>query len=161
MELTVYNIPDWLQPPKLDRGSLYTDGDMKGVFRLMRSGMTLLDICEAPGMPDYRDLLAFIMENPDLRSEFLRAKADRTHALQEKLLVEAEGGRGEIPNDVSRSALLVKTIMWQMEKDNPDEYGPRQNIEVTHTYDISEAMKKAQERHERLRLERIEKEINP
>ena len=132
---------------------------MEKALDAVMSGMTLIDICEDDDMPDHRELRIYIMRDPQLRTRFQEARDISSEYTQDRLITEAKGGDGEIPDEVQRSALVVKTMMWQIEKMSPERYGPRQQVDVTHTYDISKAMEKAQKRLEQNREKTIEGEV--
>ncbi|GAF70685.1 unnamed protein product, partial [marine sediment metagenome] len=102
-----------------------------------------------------RELRIYIMRDPMLRTRFQEARDISSEYSHDRLIKEAKGGDGEIPDEVQRSALVVKTMMWQIEKMSPERYGPRQQVDVTHTYDISKAMERAQLRLEQSRAEKV------
>lgn len=152
--IKIMELPTWLQPPRLSyaRYDTYTEATLEKAFFHLRGGVSIVDICEDADMPDYRELLGYIMRNPSLKEKYYEAQETGAEILAENVLVEARGGNKEIPDEVSRSALIVKALMWKAEKQSPKRYGPRTQTEVTYTYDLSEAMRKAQERFDKARV---------
>lgn len=110
-------------------------------------------------MPELKDLLRHFHSDPVLQDRYYEAQSIGAEVLAEETDDLVVGNdEAEIPMDPQRLGQVVNYRKWLISKRNK-RYRETQQLEVTQTLDISEAMAKASERVEQLRLKREEKVI--
>lgn len=139
------NVPAWMQPPKQDTSTLYTEWTWEEILRRVSEGQFLTHICKDPTMPqDYGRLLRWIMNDDSRKADYYHAQSIGTEMMVENALEVSEGA--ESAEDVQRSKLRVDTIKWVVGARNRVRYGDIKQVEQTVKIDISDAMSKAQQR---------------
>jgi len=144
--ITMTGVPAWLQPPKVDTTSLYTEWTWEEILRRVSEGESLASMCkDDPTMPpDVGRLTRWIMKNPERKQLYYEAQEIGTEylvALAEKIAAGNDG-----LEDVQRSTLRVNTIKWIVGARNRGRYGDIKQVEQTVTVNISEAMQNAKQR---------------
>ncbi len=126
------------------------------------SGERLMAICKQDRMPKEATVMRWLNEDENFRNRFLDCQRIRalldTELMQsiadgdtkvsiEKVVVNNDGKEEtvsvEVPEDVQRSALRVKTIQWRAAKLLPKVFGDKIQQEHTLTGDLAELLKSA------------------
>lgn len=162
-------IPDWLQQPAPTRRTIDTiprlprskEGRelevaeynlvLPRVLEAVYEGSTLdralkeLPIHVSPG-----GFMRWLKANPTNLALYNEAKELRTEVWAGRIIDHATGQSEDnpntIPEDVSRSKLIVETYKWLMQSDNRKQYGDVKQIDFGGTISITAALQEAQGR---------------
>jgi len=147
------DLPAWLAPrPEFSRD------DLGGLLGYLRNGKSLTAFCRDRSI-DPGTLRRWIHDDIERLNLYRDAQSLGAELIEDQLLDISDGTDSQIPNDIQRDALRVKTRQYLLEVWNRDRYGNKARVEVGVTVDITGAMREAQQRVERLRGRTFEGEV--
>lgn len=132
------------------RPSLYSRELAETICLLMANGNSLAQIVKMPGMPARATINRWILEKPEFRELYTRARddlvqfwADETIEIADDksgdtILQSSERGEFITPNsaNVARDKLRVDARRWLISKLAPGQYGDKPTVEVQNNQTI-------------------------
>ena len=121
------------------------------VYELMREGMSIASILKLPEMPSSQVFFKWKAGDPQIASDYARAREDRADLWAEEILTIADDSSGdwvefETPDGrvkrrldsehVRRSRLKVDARKWLVSKHHPRTYGDRVAVDLDAKVDL-------------------------
>lgn len=103
------------------RPTLYTPELGEEICQQLLEGNSLLKIVEADGMPTYRTVLRWVLNNDAFCHSYTRAREQQPDAILDKGLAELHDAQGK--DAVLAAARKVEVLIKLAEKQNPRKYG--------------------------------------
>lgn len=111
------------------------------ILDLYLAGKTIAEICNLEGFPDDVELWRELRSDVEFYSQWKGLNSYRAHALAENTISVAES-----EPDPLRAALKIRTKQWIAGKLDPDTWGERLDVKVSHTHQLQIALKDATNR---------------
>lgn len=131
---------------KMGRPKAYTPELAKEVIKRYSNGESITNICKDEHMPAFSTVYLWVEDYPDFSQAFTRAKKIHAHSLAEQSnqIVDDESrdiietAKGPMPNHaaVQRDRLRLGHRQWLAAKLNREEYGEKQDINITGQLDV-------------------------
>lgn len=96
------------------------------ILDLYVEGQALKKICTLGEMPNYRTVLRWIRDNPEIRDQFQKARAARAIDFEERALELAENLIGK--DDAVGERLRFDIFKWAAEVGDPTQYGKKVTV---------------------------------
>jgi len=106
-------------------------GDL--IVQKIVNGVAMSDLSKVPGFPDLHTLSIWRSKNSDFDLAIREARRVRAELMRDNALQVAESADGELSEIVAGKRLLVDTLKWAAEKDDPEIYSARQRVDATVT----------------------------
>lgn len=123
------------------RPSDYTPEIAETICLLLSGGESLRSVCSDEGMPCKQTVLRWIIQRPEFRDQYVRAKTEGAEAIAEELFDIADDGTNDWMErmdkegnaigwqlngeHVQRSKLRIDTRKWYLSKIMPKKYGDK------------------------------------
>ena len=148
------DMPPELIPEKRHAGPPYFAHHLQMVMDLVVTGSTVAEILrDNPTWFLYTDLMKIIHSDPELMNMFHYYQELRSEAWADQVKLAAEGKNWDgspALEDTQRSSLRVSTLFRLMECHNQKRYGKKQELNINSKIDITEAMRRADDKVRRL-----------
>jgi len=112
-----YTPDEYRQRPREFNPALADD-----IIDRIANGEVLTDICDDRDMPLPGTFLRWVMDDPKLAEQYELAQRIGTDVSFDEIISEAWN------NDTQKGTLRVKALMFRVERQEPDRYGPRATI---------------------------------
>jgi hypothetical protein len=107
------------------RPSLYSDETAEEICIRIACGEPLASVCRRKGMPAYRTVMRWLVDNEGFRHNYARAREDQANADADTVGdIALQVLAGKVEPQAARVA--IDALKWAAAKRNPKKYGDRQ-----------------------------------